>query len=287
MRKRLAGYRTLTPSFSFAPFSPYSGDDIILSIPFVMQTNPEEAIGASAGAAEQEVMDKLPVFVNMDDGLPEYDEVNTLSLPSYTSLRRNSVDSVFSAALTPDDMLSPAVSPANDRNRRHSSALVAVPPAVLEVPSSSESARVAVHSPARRRNSLSVFGRREKSDDAANKLDRITGPVPDSPVLAHPQETGPSPDSARSNARRRSAASVLLENPVSATANRAMRRLRSNTLNALSAPSSSGSRRNSLRAGAETAEGEEDPAAVLASFKARYMTGTPVTITLDPAAESR
>jgi len=75
------------------------GNDITLSLPFTMQNQRSEALRITQ-EDEVELSLKLPVFAALDDDLPAYDDVQHLSLPTYTSLRRASVDinMMYSAA---------------------------------------------------------------------------------------------------------------------------------------------------------------------------------------------
>lgn len=79
-----------------------SGHDINLAMPFTLQNKPDEALTVAAADGDPEdFMLKVPAYATIDDELPAYEEVDTLSVPTYTTLRRGSANTIFMLAATP------------------------------------------------------------------------------------------------------------------------------------------------------------------------------------------
>lgn len=245
-----------------------SGNDILLSLPFVLQSAPEEALRVNT-EPEDEFMLKVPMFAALDDELPEYEDVGRLSLPTYSSLRRNSVDTVFANAAPAyeecegtETLHIPAgafqVKPAP---RRHSMALFS-PPAPQVTVSEGETPQTARRS---RRSSLSVFGLLgpkdpvEKDGAQADTLAVAAASASDGSATSLDGSATP-----QARPRRKSVSGMLLETTISATATRTLRRLRAPSQG--QPPSISGQRRSSIRGDDEPRDSTQE----LTSLKARY-----------------
>lgn len=241
-----------------------SGNDIILTLPFVLQSAPEEALRANT-EPDEEFMFKVPMFAALDDELPEYEDVGRLSLPTYSSLRRNSVDTVFANAApayeeceATEALHIPATSfQVKPAGRRHSMALFS-PPAQLPVPEG-ETPQTARRS---RRASLSVFGFLGK-DQAEKEAETMAGSATSGSEGSATTLDGSS--TPQSRPRRKSVSGMLLETTISATATRTLRRLRAPSQT--QPPAAQGERRRpSMRVDDEPGDSAQE----MSSLKARY-----------------